>query len=368
MKIGILTFHAAHNYGAMLQAYATQTVLEKLGHEPEFINYYSLHAEKNNHKCKWNGSPRQLLKNLFYAKHMAQWSRQHERYEAFKCLHLRMGRRYTTPEALRRTPPEYDIYLTGSDQVWNMERGINAVWLLDFIEEGHKVAYAPSFGTGEINEAAVDTFGAYLPSYCALSCREKRGVEMIQEMTGLNADYVLDPTMLLTAEDWQRISSDRIIDEPYICVYCTEETELFMNMVVSLSRATQLPVAIITSSAINRFRYAKWVVRDAGPSEFLSLMAGAEIICTNSFHGTVFALIFEKQFVSIAHETRNERIKNLLEIAGLCGRQICSDGIIRDISAVLDPIDYPEVRRRLRKEIERSLAFLGRALRQDNTL
>lgn len=362
MKAGILTIHAAHNYGAMLQAYALKKAVDKLGHKAHIIDFCPKSLCKRNRKVNWTSSLRQWAKNFVFMLHGMEWKRRYDRYEQFKNQLFGLTERYESALALEQTPPDFDVYVTGSDQVWNAERGINPVWLLDFVKSGHKVAYAPSFGTGSIDPRYWDVFRKYLPLYDALSCRESRGVEMIREMTGLNAEHVLDPTLLLSAEEWGQVSVPPTVKRPYLLVYCMEESPEFMKLVPKVADRTGLPVVVISGSALNQFKCASRVIRDAGPAEFLGLFQHAAMICTNSFHGTAFAINFRRNFFSIPHTTRNSRLSSLLKLTGLERRQLTRADELDRWSDQDFHLDYEPVEAVLQQQIDHSLEFLKNAL------
>jgi hypothetical protein len=362
MSVGILTFHAAHNYGAMLQAYATKKAVERLRGEGHIIDFCPAQVERGNRRIVWDHHPRQWAKNAVYTLHLADWRRRYQRYEAFKNEHFNLTVRYWQADDLRKNPPDFDVYLAGSDQVWSTEHGINPIWLLDFVKVGRKIAYAPSFGTGSVNPECHDVFQKYLPLFNVLSCRESRGVELIQEMTGVQAEHVLDPTLLLSAEDWGQVSVVPAIKQPYLLVYCMEESPEFMKLVPRAAKRTGLPVVVISRSALNKFKCASRVVRDAGPAEFLGLFQHAALICTNSFHGMAFSINFRKDFISVPHTTRNSRLSGLLKLTGLERRQLTRADELDRWSDQDFHLDYEPVEAVLQQQIRHSLEFLKKAL------
>lgn len=362
MNIGILTFHASHNYGAMLQAYALKVIVEKLGHESHVIDYSPDSVRLRNQKIKWTRSPRQWAKNVLFSLHKLEWETRYNRYEQFKNEYFDLTEHFENAEELEQHPPQFDVYITGSDQVWNAERGINPIWLLDFVESGRKVAYAPSFGTGSVDQKNYEEFRKNLPLFDSLSCREQQGVELIKEMTGLDAEHVLDPTLLLSAEEWGKVSVAPSLKSPYLLVYCLEESPEFMELVPRVANRTKLPVVIIGGSAVNRFRCADRLVRNAGPAEFIGLFKNAAMICTNSFHGTAFSINLRKNFVSVPHTTRNSRLISLLNLVGLESRQVTHATEVDSWSTDDFQIKYASAEARLRTQVYASLDYLKKAL------
>lgn len=362
MKVGILTFHAAHNYGAMLQAYATQHAVRQLGHDANVIDYHPPSAARNNRVYKWKDSPRHWLKNGALALHHNEWSRRYNRFETFKSEELRLSRHYASLQAITAAPPEFDAYIAGSDQVWNSERGISPVWLLHFVREGRKIAYGPSFGSETVPAAQEAVFQRYLPTFDALSCREEQGCALIRDMTGLQAEQVVDPTLLLTIDKWNAVASPAEIAQPYLLVYCMEFTPAFRMLVDKIARALGLYVVSIAGGAINRLGAVDRVIRDAGPGEFVALFKNASFVCTNSFHGTAFSINFSKNFVALPHSTRNSRLSSLLALTSLQHRQLTRPDEVDAWSAEQWLIDYSTVLPLLRDKVDQSKYFLQEAL------
>jgi len=362
MKVGVFTFHASHNYGAMLQTYALKKSIEKLGHSTHVIDFFPRHVEQMNKKFKRVINARQLVKNGLYLLQAREWIQRYKRYENFKNDYFNLTQRFFCARELEENLPKFDAYIAGSDQVWNAERGIDPVWLLDFVARGRKIAYAPSFGADHVVESAVPLFQKYLPTFAALSCRELQGVEMIRQMTGLEATHVLDPTLLLTKGKWDEVGVAPAFKHPYILVYCLEESPSFMELVPIVSKRTGLDVVVIGYGFINRFKGAKRVIRDAGPAEFVGLFSNADMVCTNSFHGTAFSIIFEKPFFSVPHTTRNSRIAGLLKVTGLECRQCQHPQEVLALSEDELGLDYSSVSPKLLESVQGSISFLKHAL------
>jgi hypothetical protein len=362
MKVGILTFHAAHNYGAMLQAYATGQAVQRLGHEARIIDLLPESMIRRNRPFVCPDNIRQAAKMSRKMLHFNAWQRRYVRYEEFKQRYMNLTERFFSAEQLRKDPPGFDAYIAGSDQIWNPERGIDPIWLLDFVRDARRIAYAASFGTDAVNEKYHSVFREFLRKFSALSCRESRGVEMIREMTGLEAAQVLDPTLLLSAQDWESVCVPPQNATPYLLVYCLEESPEFMQLVPRMAEKSGLPVWVISTSVSNRFRCADKVIRDAGPREFLGLFCHASLICTNSFHGTAFSINFRKNFVSIPHTTRNSRLASLLQLLSLEQRQLRRAADLDCWSRNDLHMDYTTAGKRLQNEVNRSIAFLKEAL------
>lgn len=364
MKVGILTFHAYHHYGAMLQAYAVQKAVLKLGHEAQIIDLYTKEVRQWNRSIKWVWTLRRIVKNmLLLVRFGAADQCRAKRYELFREKYFRLTRGYKSESALRMAPPIFDAYVVGSDQVWNCERGIESVWLFDFVKTGRRISYAPSFGTDRVDSQYHDVFRRYLPTFDSLSCREGRGVEMIREMTGLVVEQVLDPTLLLSAEEWSSLSERPEIPEPYLLVYCLAESPEFMDLVVRMSQRTGLRPVFISKHDSGRLSGHRVIrVRNAGPSEFLGLFKNADMVCTNSFHGIAFSINFRKNFFALKLASRNVRIEGLLKLLGLENRQLNSAVDFERLTANDLTINYDRVKVKLQEAVDASVGYLKKAL------
>jgi hypothetical protein len=280
-------------------------------------------------------------------------------------------RTYERLNQLIENPPPFDVFVTGSDQVWRpslLNREIGDIYHLCFASPRYArlVSYAPSFGVNRIPKQYHKRISHYLKRYHALSIREKQGNDIIFNLIGKKATQVLDPTLLLTAEDYDSILQTPPSLEEYILVYPMElgNGKAFLHLVKAIKRIMNLPV--VCAFPLNfDFRWllvADRVILDAGPREFLGLFKNASFICTNSFHGTVFSLIYKKSFLSMRHSTSNSRIQSLLEITGLLNRQL-NDLDIQSIEEALDDtIDYVTVMQKLQFSIDHSMEFLENAL------
>ncbi len=363
MKVGILTFQWFHNYGAMLQAYALQQSVERLGHSVKLINFCTDQSIRANRPFCWNGGGRRALKSVLNMAHYKALKARYERCEAFRNQYLNLTERFSTEAMLRSAEQGFDAVLCGSDQVWNTNTVDSPIWVLDFVKDARRISYAPSFGGNTVRPSSVRVFQENLPKFDSLSCRESDGVKMVKELTGLDAVHVLDPTLIVEPSVWDKLCSSEVIREPYILVYSIEESPAFFNLIKSVKQKLKLPVVLLSKGAtINRYPEIDKIVRDAGPRQFLSLFRDASFVCTNSFHGTAYSINFEKPFLTSKHSTQNSRLSSLLALSGLEGRQQTTG---------LEPLawpkeqfalDYTDALDRLKPAVERSIAYLKDAL------
>ena len=365
MKIGIYTIHASYNFGAMLQAYATQYTLEKMGYEVEFVHLYTKKQEKANNYKLLSFNLKRLRRYLFAMFNLNYL----EKFKKFDDFHktLKLSKRYFTLDEFYANPPDYDIHLVGSDQVWNLQKGFQqrAFYFLDFVGDNKiKVSYASSFGAEKVSSEYYSELKRLLSSFNALSCREIDGIHIIKEATGISAKHVLDPTLLIQSANWLNISRDYTVPfEKFILVYALTNSEESIELVKKIRATYKLPVVGVPMGlkVPGEFK-VDFEARDAGPKEFISLFSKCSFVCTSSFHGVAFAINFEKEFYVISHKSRNSRLHSLLTVLDIKGRQFSSVQDVLQPNLFDDRLDYPEIRLKLQKEREVSLDYLQSAL------
>lgn len=370
MEVGIITIHNHHNYGAVLQAYALNRTVRRLGHQCKTIDCNIDHGTVRG--FKWSRHPGAQITSLYNACRSGANRRNDQRFRDFCRQEIpQTDITYESLEQLIGSPPQFDAYITGSDQVWRpsfLDRKVGDAFHLCFAspEKSRLISYAPSFGVSELPERYSEKISRYLMRYHALSVREKRGQEIIAELTGRKAEQVLDPTLLLSADEYEEITHSPAISGEYMLVYPMElgKDKSFLNLVKEVKKRVSLPLVCVLPPDFD-FRWlliADRVVLDAGPKEFLGLLKNASFVCTNSFHGTIFSITYRKNFLGYPHSISNTRIHSLLERVDLLGRQI-TDLDPRNIQNTLnDPINYSAVIPRLKDSVDQSLTFLKTAL------
>ncbi|MFZ5570359.1 MAG: polysaccharide pyruvyl transferase family protein [Thermodesulfobacteriota bacterium] len=370
MRVGIITIHNHNNYGAILQAYALNKIVRRLGHQCKTIDCNI--DPGSNRLFRKARHPGERITNLY---NLCRWraNKLHtRRFRDFIRQQIPLTEAsYDSIERLYADPPKFDAYITGSDQVWRphyLDQKIGAAFHLNFIspDQSRLISYAPSFGVSRIPEHHAKILGEYLRRYHFLSVRERRAQEIIFELSGRKAEQVVDPTLLLLAEDYEAIVQLPAFTSEYVLVYPMElgKNRAFFNLVNEVKRSTGLPIVCVLPLVFD-FRWlmiADRVVLDAGPSEFLGLFKNASIVCTNSFHGTVFSMLYQKNFFGVPHSGTNSRQYSLLETAGLLDRQLedVSGRAVRDM--LKNSIQYSTVNRKLQASIDRSIQFLVDAL------
>ncbi len=301
-KVGIITMHRVKNYGSALQAYATQYVVEKLGYECEIIDYQYPNVYQFERGYYHDPVWKFIIKsNLWWLR--SKWRKHNKlkyRFKQFYKNFLKLSSFFDSPQSIRSAPPAYDIYLTGSDQVWNPKyaKG-DTVFLLDFVTSKKKIAYAASFASDKLEGQFANSFKPLLQQYEAISVREAGGKKIIKDLLGKDVPVVLDPTLLLDADEWSRLSSlcakHSCRGKKYILVYMLDysfaPSPVIYDVIRRLQEQTSYEVVSIKKLDENRISPYK-TVEEAGPLEFLQLFKHASYVVTSSFHGTAFAINF----------------------------------------------------------------------------
>ena len=370
MRTGLITFHFAHHYGAQLQAYATMQAIRELGHDCQIIDFRLPHTTRTNELFRKADSARALVANAHTAIHYGAFKRRYDRFEAFVAEQMALSpRRYTADEELRREPPACDVYVAGSDQIWNpyiyTNKQFEPAFLLDFVQKGRKIAYAPSLGVPTLPRPYDGQLRDYLASFSALSARESRGKELLESITGREVSLVLDPTLLLTGEQWGELAAAPVRKQPYIlCYFISDPGEVGVRA-QELHARTGWPIVQLAGMR-RRLPGAEHVVFDAGPREFLGLFQNAACVCTNSFHGSVFSLQFDRPFFT-AMSPKEKAEPAYSRIYSLLSRLGCADRIVGlpDSAAADAEMDYAAIHRKLTEARAESSAYLKNAIEGD---
>lgn len=335
-KVGIITFHAAHNCGSILQAYGLQTVLKnKMNIESEIIDfsnkgqreYYSVYVPTDSFK--------HLVKNIFTFFVAGKVKKEYEQYEKYIHENLMLTKkRYLSTEELTELKDEYDCLICGSDQVWNVTCvDADDAYFLSFASGLKKIAYATSLGAKNINKYAndIEKYKRYISDFSAISVREANGKKWIDELmsgVGPKVDITADPTLLLNRDEWNVRVKNAIVPGKYIFYYAFNYTKEVNEAVKKISKKFNMSVYMfdVKSWGVKgNFRFGFKLADEYGPEAFLSLVKNAEMVLTTSFHGTVFSTIFEKNFWyldSSMHSKDDDRARYLLQQLGLKNRLI----------------------------------------------
>lgn len=357
MKIGILTFQTTNNYGAILQSYALQKVLKDHGHQPEIIDYRCEYIAKpyRLENLKKKGLAGYLFSLIGYLCYLPRTKRSNQ----FR-KHMQYSKSYFA-KTIQEADGEYDMYIVGSDQVWNHKlTNADMHYLLDFVKDDkRKFSYAASIGVSEINGTLAKCYQGLLKKFHMMSVREKQGAEIVYNLTGREAQVVLDPSLLLPEKEWIKVAKMPQIKGDYILVYQLGISKKLVSFVEKLSKQTGLRVIYIPFPLGGAIKCTcQWYI---GPAEWLGLFYKASYIVTDSFHGTAFSILFNKQFYTEAsgqHKGVGSRLFHLLSMFQLTDRLLDSDTVFD----VKNQVDFDFANKILEEERKKSVGFLEAAL------
>jgi len=316
-----LTFHASYNCGSMLQAYALQTFLKKHGYQPEIVDFSSDGQRELYRLYAKNSSLKMFVRNCVLWLHRGQIQRSCERYEAFKRQQFALTDYSTSLSS--ELVDNYVAVIAGADQIWNVTiADYDDAYFLPWVKHARKIAYAPSFGAKNVARYAAnpERIRDWLLDFDYLSIRENNGRVWIRDLTGRDSPVVLDPTLLLSREDYREITSSELKLPPKYIFYYSPGYSLHINRTVrKISKKYGLPVIAFNAKSfhlramgLNGFQ----LPATEDPSTYLQLMEHAEMVITTSFHGTIFASMFFKNFWVIKNGGMfgdDDRVHTLLE-------------------------------------------------------
>ena len=361
MDIKVITRHAPFNYGSLLQSMATLKIVRRLGHKCCIIDYirddeYGLKSilMSLDRKKEWNNN---FLKKLLYV--MLRYPEEYwaqRRFAHMRMKYLEMTLRYRSIAELSTL--KADIFMTGSDQVWGpvLTANYDETYFLSFVNNGaKKVSYAASFGKTSFNNQIMSAYRKLLSDYDAITVRENAAVNLLHQMDISCVGQVLDPTLLLTGDEWAEYI-DKDISGKYVLVYQLHNNKALNDYAKKLALKLGLPLFRISPSFHQFMRGGKFIYLPK-LGKFLSYIKNCSYLVTDSFHGTAFALNFNRQFVEILpnNETGSRNL-SILELTGLRDR-IVTD--FSDFSIAERSIDYDRVNNILNRERKKSIELLG---------
>lgn len=389
MKTATVTWITYNNYGTLLQAYALQKKIEQLGHEnvilsdQEILKAYRANKPKTV-QCKSDvqnesKSPNALSRLAGIAAHPGKIRRSvlartdQEKYErpyedsqrmcdSFKQTELKILEAVTT-ENLPELNQKFDAFIAGSDQVWSVFDSIfNPYYYLDFATK-KKIAYAPSLGTDKISEKTGETVKQLLSDYVAVSVRESVSAQQLSDLTGRKIAWVADPTLLHDQLFWEAFTAEiPALEKKYLLCYFLENKDWYFEYARRLAKQLHLSIVLIP----NKWDYlsSEYVTESGvGPKEFVSLIQQAEYVLTDSYHGTIFSLIFKRRFQYLLRfalddpHSQNIRVQSLFNYLELNSR------IVKDCSDT-----FPEIEMEYNAIIKKIKVFRSKSVRylEDN--
>lgn len=383
-KVGVITLNGGLNYGNKLQNYAMLCALRNLGFEAETLeNVYSegfgiplAKREKGvlqhytrvlqdilHYRYGLKNTDNSIASKILYVLLHKRGIRTivDQRKKAFSTFEKQnlnlMPSAITDASATKLPQDDYYAFVVGSDQVWNPHyKETSDVFFLQFAQEKKRIAYAPSFGVSQIPETIKKHYSELLRGIPSLSVREQKGAELIRDLCGRSAEVVLDPTMLLMPERWREVEKKpetEVEDDFLITYFLGDITRKYRKEINGIAKKNHLKVI-----DLQNIRYGE--VYSADPYEFLYYIDHARFVCTDSFHGTVFSLLFHKPFAVFFRQDNEgnmiSRLESLLQIAGFPKNSLEKNPIL------CDSIDYPQFDARLEEKRSSSIGFLSQAL------
>ncbi len=359
-KVSLVTVFDVANFGTYLQALATAVVLKSMGAKVEIVHYER--PFKNTQLLRRNILARGAYYFYFWLRGFDGCLFTH-RCRRFVAKHAKISKTYYSVSELKARPPYADVYMTGSDQVWNTDhnQGVDEAYYLGWVPDGKKkVSYAASIGQDAIPEEYKERSRELLSRYDAISVREDKAVQLLAGI-GIEATQVLDPTLLLDRGGWLKYAGKRLVAEDYLLVYSVEPAE-YDTKVAELARyvAREKNLKIVSVSNFGEDKHIPGCDQYfdfALPQQFLSLMAHASFVVVSSFHGTAFAINFNRQFLTITPGAFSSRIASLLELTGL-GRRRVNGLSDLDGNLLQEDVDFAPVNSILAQARKDSLRFI----------
>ena len=367
MKIGILTYHRAENYGALLQAYSLRAYLQQQGHEVSFVDYWPKYHVEHCRIFSWEKfKSRDLKGKVNYLFYVVLWGIpkgiRKRRLQKFMHTRLGVGDAIRYPLDTDTTEP-YDAVVYGSDQIWRRQ----SIHLNEFnpwyfgapnVVAKRKISYAASMGVIDTVGEEDEQIKTWLRQFDALSVREQDLKEYVDKL-GFESLLVADPVLLRNKEQWRTLYKP-VKQGGYILFYNLLDSAESVRFAKALSRATGLPVKEINMVPSWKGFVSNNYIACASIERFLQLFDGAEYVVSNSFHGVAFSLIYEKQFWAVGFGKMKDRAVSLLNSVGLQER-FCTEEF--SSSMLSRPVDYEVVSKNLDQMTAASKAFLNDTLR-----
>lgn len=355
MKIGILTYHRTLNYGACLQAIATRVVLESMGHEVFYVDYWPKYHSRTYEAFSWS--------KLFSLNYKSAFIYLIDSLKYYKYRKLRIQNfevffeRYIYPYC-RPVSEKYDVIVYGSDQIWRKQpalRDYNPIYFgVNCYEAKRHIAYSASMGILPQKEIDLQKVKEYVGHLDKIAVREQDLKSLLEKMGVPDVTLTLDPTLLLSSIQWEEvIPIDGCKKEKYVLVYGINNVSFDMSKIYRFAKKHDCTVKILSGTA--QAKDTQDLITTANPYQFVRLIKNAEFVFTSSFHGLAFSIIYHKEFFTSYPKNSNRAI-TLLDIVGVKDRNLAPNS---DIPDFCDKIDYVNVEERLKLAIKESCDYLS---------
>lgn len=391
-KVGIVSCYFQHNYGSMLQALATQMALDKLGYENETIDISGFNGEIKKAKMLYfakasltsdillsklgmatNILRRKLSKGVYKENTIIR----NKKFDDFYKEHFRLSEKYNSKADLsNKCKEKYSAVLVGSDQLWLPGNIAGDYYTLNFVpKEVNTIAYSTSFGQSALPNDSAKKATVFLKKIRHIGVREESGQKLVKELAERSVPVVCDPTLLFTGDEWMSIQKEEAkIIEPYVLCYFLGNNPPHREFAKRLKEKTGCKIVALThldEYVKSDEGYADYTPYDVDPADFLNLIRNAQYVCTDSFHCSLFSMLYKKEFFTFKRYARktksstNSRLDTLFNLAGVKGRVLNGD---EEIQEFLDmKIDYEKVHKNLQKIREESYQYLISALKDEGS-
>lgn len=373
MKVGLITYHSAYNFGSVLQAYATQTIVEEIAGNCEIINYRTDEQKRVYSIFVWSKGWRFLItlaNNILILSKLSEKKRRACSYETLFREIFNLSEECSEPDEVYHMWNKYDLIISGSDQIWNKHSKelhyVSWDYMMPYLLKGYKgrkISYASSIA--HMDDEEIKKILPYIQKFDAVSFREKSSAQKIAQLCDLKISNVLDPTFLLSKNDWiSRFNLSISKGEKYILFYAlNRRRDIKKNLatIEEYSKRRGLKVKMITPLGFFKKTKNIEMLEEVGPKEFLNLIYNAESIITDSYHGTILSVNFQKDIFSICGRNPSDfRKTDILDRIGLHERIITNMGDL--LNRKFDPINYNKVGEEILRLKEQSLDYLKNAL------
>ena len=368
MKIGVITRHAVPNYGSLLQSYATQVALERMGYDAEIIDYIRNDERAENLSKtlvkgkRWDKNP--ITRMIYNAIQMPNYSRMYRKFELYRKDFLKVtNKSYGNIDELKQNPPDEDVFCSGSDQIWGKigQDEYDESYFLEFVKNKKCIAYSSSFGKTKLSENLDRNLNALLEKYSRILVREKSAKEILENHNIKNVEQVLDPTLLLAKNEWEDLANKTKLNkkEKYILIYQLHDNKEFNEYAKRFAKNKNMKLLRLSPSLYHFSRSGKLIYLP-NQYELLWYFKNADYILTDSFHATVFSIIFNKKFIDVLPLNKTgTRIESILDLFEIKNR-ILKD--YNDFNSIDESINYDIVNGKLEGEKQKSLNLLKDAI------
>lgn len=391
-KIGIVSCYFQHNYGSMLQALATQMALDKLNYENETIDISGFNHEIKKAKMLYFakasltsdillsklGMAKNVIRRKFSKSQYAEQSKIRGRYfDEFYKKHFRLSGKYDSKVALGAACKDnYEAVVVGSDQLWLPGNIAADYYTLSFVpEEVNSIAYSTSFGQSVLPNDSAKKARVFLKRIKHIGVREESGQRLVKELTGRNVPVVCDPTLLFTGDEWMGIQKkEAVIKGDYIFCYFLGNNPPHREFAKRFKAQTGCKIVALTH--LDEFvksdeEYADETPYNIDPADFLNLIRNAKYVCTDSFHCSVFSILYQREFFAFrrykrnTRQSTNSRLDSLFNMVGIHNRMMNGDESIESCLEI--KTDFEEVNKSIEKIRKKSLEYLRIALNDEGS-